>query len=76
MGARVITRSRLKEQARLHGRLKEQMKIRPQSISLTVIQDENTKAVLGVSIDREAAARMCAAEGWTTAEILDFPLGI
>jgi hypothetical protein len=58
MGAPVIKRSRLKEQLRLRRRMKTQATIRPHSVTVTVVQHETSKQVVGVAVTREAAGRL------------------
>ena len=58
MGAPVIKRSRLKEQLRLRRRMKTQATIRPNSVTVTVVQHETSKEVVGVAVTREAAGRL------------------
>jgi len=78
MGQPVIRRNRAKEQVRQLRRLKQEGRISPADRSVTVIQDERTREVLGVAVSREAAGRFRAklAGRGDSAELIDFGIEV
>lgn len=76
MGAHQIKRDRLKEANRTLRRMKQRGRINPASVCVTVIQDEVTKKVLGVAVDRVIAAKQCEKNGWNTGELIDFRIEV
>ena len=76
MGARIIQHSRLDEQFRRHRDLKKRLRKGGAMPCVTIVQDERTKQVLGVGVDREAAARFRdrLGESGDHAELIDFAI--
>lgn len=58
MGAALIKRDPLKTAMRQKRLMQKRLRIDPASVSVTVVQHETSKAIVGVAIDRAAAERL------------------
>lgn len=76
MGAHQIKRFKLKVQANTLRNIKKRAKIKAANIYVTIIQDEATKEVKCVAIDRDAAIRYRSEKCNDNGELIDFVLEI
>lgn len=76
MGARLIKRIRIHEAVRAHQNIKRRARLDPRKVTVCVLQDELTKEIKSVAIDREVAAKLREKNSWHTVELIDFMIEV